>query len=31
MQEAGLPETEINAMIAEGIVSVPAQKSPAAA
>ena len=31
LQEAGLSETEINTMITDGIVSVPAQQSPVAA
>ena len=31
MQEAGFSEAEINKMVADGIVSVPAHQSPAAA
>jgi hypothetical protein len=31
MQEAGFSEAEINKMVADGIVLVPARQSPAAA
>jgi hypothetical protein len=31
MQEAGFSEAEINKMVADGIISVPAHQSPAAA